>query len=98
LNPDPLVRYATMLNGEYWAGTALPQEVLDTYNQAILAPDAATKQKLTLQLSSLAVDKYCMEDFLFLTKNPIAKSKNVHNDLFGEVPFSYISPKAWLSK
>lgn len=96
--PDPLAKYAPMMRGEYWGGMYRPQEVIDTYNLAIAASDTATKQKLTAQLSSLFVDKYCMENYLFVIRAATAKSKNVHDDLYSVVPYSYLSPMTWLSK
>jgi hypothetical protein len=96
--PDPLVRVARVIAGQEFLGEALPEEVINAYNAAIIATDFTTKQKLTWHFLALTVDKYCMATYLYLLQNPIAKTKNVHDDLYGEVPYSYISPKAWLSK
>jgi len=76
----------------------LPQEFVDTYNQAIAAPDAKTKQQLTWQLMSLATDKYCMASYLYVQHYATAKAKTLHDDLYQELPYAYFSPKAWLSK
>jgi hypothetical protein len=43
-------------------------------------------------------DKYCLSSFIPIEPMPVAKSKRVHDDLYGVVPNRYISPKAWLSE
>ena len=44
------------------------------------------------------IDKYCLSSFIPIKPMPAAKSKRVHDDLYGVVPNRYISPKAWLSE
>jgi len=97
-SPDPLIKYAGTAAGAEFNGIALPQEFVDTYNQAIAAPDVKSKQQLTWQLMSLASDKYCMASYLYIQRIPTAKSKTLHDDLYQEYPYAYFSPKAWLSK
>ena len=97
-SPDPLIKYAGTAAGAEFNGVALPQEFIDTYNQAIAAPDAKSKQELTWKLMSLATDKYCIATYLYVQHYVTAKSTNLHDDLYQEVPYAYFSPKAWLSK
>jgi len=95
-SPDPLLKYAGVAAGQEFTGMLVPQEFKDVYAQAVAAPDAVSKQKLVWQLESLAVDKYCMQTFLYMQPSPIFKNKRLHDDLYGEMPFYYMSPKAWL--
>jgi peptide/nickel transport system substrate-binding protein len=95
---DPLVKYANVARGLEFKGMYLPQEFVDTYNQAIATPDFATKQKLTLQLMSLATDKYCMAAHLYVQGSPIIKQKRVMDDGFGVQPYRYLNPMTWLSQ
>jgi ABC-type transport system substrate-binding protein len=95
---DPLVKYANVAAGLEFAGMYLPQEFVDTYKQAIAAPDQATKQKLTLQLMALATDKYCMAAHLYVQGAPMIKQKRVMDDGFGVQPYRYLNPMTWLSQ
>jgi peptide/nickel transport system substrate-binding protein len=97
-SPDPLIKYAGVMAGQEFKGTFLPQELVDAYNQALIAPDLSTKQSLTKQFLALAVDKYCIATYLAVQASPIAKSTVLHDDLYGEDPFGYLSPMTWLSK
>ncbi len=97
-SPDPLIKYAGVMAGQEFKGTYLPQELVDTYNAALIAPDLATKVTLTKQFLAMAVDKYCIATYLAVQASPIAKSTVVHDDLYGEDPFAYISPSTWLSR
>lgn len=97
-SPDPLVQYSGVAGGTDYAGMYLPIEFTDLYNQAIAAPDFATKQKLTQQLMALTTDKFCMVNYLYVQTPPVFKAKTLHDDMYGTVPNGWISPKAWLSK
>ena len=97
-SPDPLIKYAGVMAGQEFKGTYLPQELVAAYNQALTAPDQASKISLTKQFLALAVDKYCIATYLCVQSTPIAKSTVVHDDLYGEDPFGYISPSIWLSR
>ena len=76
----------------------LPQEFVDTYNQAIATPDLATKQTLTLKLMSLATDKYCMAVPLYIQGAPILKQKRVMDDGYGVQPYRYLNPMTWINQ
>jgi len=95
-SPDPLFRYANVVAGQEFAGIYLPNEFKDLYAQATQAPNFAAKQKLVHQLMKMATDKYCMAAHLYLQPSPIFKSKKVHDDLYGIIPFRWLSPKTWL--
>jgi ABC-type transport system substrate-binding protein len=95
-SPDPLLKYAGVVAGQEFAGIYLPPEFTALYAQATSAPDFATKQKLVHQLMKLATDKYCMAAHLYLQPAPIFKSKKIHDDLYGVIPFRWLSPKTWL--
>jgi ABC-type transport system substrate-binding protein len=95
---DPLVKFANVARGLEFKGMYLPQEFVDTYNQAIATPDFATKQKLTQQLMYLATDKYCMAAHLYIQGSPVIKQKRVMDDGFGEQPYRYLNPFTWLSE
>ena len=95
-SPDPLVKYAGVAGGQEFAGVFLPTEFTALYTQATQAPNFATKQKLVHQLMKVATDKYCMAAHLYLQPSPIFKSKKVHDDLYGIIPFRWLSPKTWL--
>jgi hypothetical protein len=97
-NPDPLIKYAGVMAGQEFKGTLLPPEMLDVYNKALTTPDSATKQTLTRQFAVLAVDKYCIATYLCVQPSPCAKSTVVHDDLYQEVPFSYLAPMTWISR
>jgi peptide/nickel transport system substrate-binding protein len=97
-SPDPLIKFAGTAAGFEFNGVALPQEFIDTYNQAIAAPDTKTKQQLTWQLMSLSTDKYCMATYLYVQHYVTAKSKKLNDDLYQVVPYAYFSSKAWLSQ
>jgi peptide/nickel transport system substrate-binding protein len=97
-NPDPLIKYAGVMAGQEFKGTYLTQELNDAYNKALTAPDQAAKIALTKQFLALAVDKYCIATYLCVQSSPIAKSTVVRDDLYGEDPFGYLSPKTWLSR
>ena len=97
-SPDPLIKFAGTVGSLEFAGCYLSPEFKDIYNQATAAPDFTTKQKLVWQLMSTASDKDCIATYLYVQGTPIAKSKNLHDDLYGVVSFYYIGTKAWLSK
>jgi len=96
VSPDPLLKYAGVAAGQEFAGVYLPPEFTALYAQATSAPDFATKQKLVHQLMKLATDKYCIAAHLYLQPAPIFKSKKIHDDLYGVIPFRWLSPKTWL--
>jgi len=97
-SPDPLIKYAGVMAGQEFKGTYLTQELVDAYNAALAAPDLATKTTLTKKFLSLAVDKYCIATYLAVQASPIGKSTIIHDDLYGEDPFGYLSPMTWLSR
>jgi peptide/nickel transport system substrate-binding protein len=97
-SPDPLIKYAGVMAGQEFKGTYLAPELVAAYNQALTAPDQASKISLTKQFLALAVDKYCIATYLCVQSSPIAKSTVVRDDLYGEDPFGYISPSIWLSR
>jgi len=94
---DPLVKYANVARGLEFKGVYLPQEFVDTYYQAIAAPDFATKEKLTQQLMYLAIDKYCMMSPLYIQGSPMIKQKRVMDDGFGIFPYRYLNPFTWIN-
>jgi peptide/nickel transport system substrate-binding protein len=94
---DPLVKYANVAAGLEFKGMYLPTEFTDLYKQAASTPDQATKQKLTLQLMSLAVDKYCMSAPLYIQGSPIIKQKRVMDDGFGVQPYRFLNPMTWVT-
>jgi len=94
---DPLVKYANLARGLEFKGTYLPQEFVDTYFKAIATPNQATKQQLTQQLMSLAIDKYCMQTPLYIQGSPIVKQKRVMDDGFGVQPYHYLNPMTWVT-
>jgi peptide/nickel transport system substrate-binding protein len=96
-SPDPLLKYAGFAAGQEFAGAYLPQEFKDVYAKAVAAPDFATKQKLVHQLMKLATDKYCIAAHLYVQGQVIVKSKRVNDDLYGNLPYRYLSPKTWVS-
>jgi peptide/nickel transport system substrate-binding protein len=95
--PDWLAYLAQIAGGTEYSEIDRPQEFVDSYAKATSAPDFATKKKFAQELMTLAADKYCLVTYLFLQPTPFAKSKKVHDDLYGVLPNRYISPKAWLS-
>jgi ABC-type transport system substrate-binding protein len=94
---DPLVKYANVAAGLEFKGMYLPTEFTDLYKQAVSTPDQATKQKLTLQLMSLAVDKYCMSAPLYIQGSPMIKQKRVMDDGFGVQPYRFLNPMTWVT-
>jgi ABC-type transport system substrate-binding protein len=94
---DPLVKYANVARGLEFKGMYLPQEFVDTYWKGIAATDQATKQKLTQEMLSLAVDKYCLAAHLYIQGSPIVKQKRVMDDGFGTQPYRYINPMTWVT-
>ena len=98
--PDPLDETAgnASRKGTEFSEVMRPPDLLDLYERATEAPDFATKKKLTQDLMVMWTDKYCLSTFLPFEPMPIAKSKKLHDDLYGVVPNRYISPKAWLSE
>jgi ABC-type transport system substrate-binding protein len=97
-HPDPLVKYAGVMAGQEFKGTILPPELVDTYQKALTATDQANKIALTKQFLAMAVDKYCIASYMCIQPSPCAKSVVIHDDVYGEEPFSYINPFAWLSR
>jgi peptide/nickel transport system substrate-binding protein len=97
-SPDPLIKYANYVAGAEFKGAYLPQEVIDTYNQALAATDLTNKKTLTDKFLSLVVDKYCVATYLCMQATPQAKSIVVQDDGYIEQPFAYLSPKTWLNR
>jgi peptide/nickel transport system substrate-binding protein len=98
--PDPLIFLINIggREGIEFSEVARPPEFLDLYEKAVMAPDFATKQKYTQEMMKVAADDYCMVTYLYAKGSPLAKSQRLHDDLYGEVPYRYLSPKAWLSE
>ena len=94
--PDPLVTWAAIIAGNSFNGILIPQELKDVYAQAIQTTDQETKQQLVWELNKLASDEYCVMTFLFNQQVIVFKSKTLHDDGYGEYPYYYLSPKAWL--
>lgn len=94
---DPLVKYAGVASGNEFAGVHLPRGFRELYEKATMAADFKTKKKLTHQLMKLSVDE-CIAAHLYVKMSPIFKTKKLHDDLFGEVAYGYLSPKAWLER
>ena len=97
-NPDPLIKYAGVAAGQEFKGVLLPPGFTELYNQAKAAPDFETKKKLVHRLMKMATDEYCIAAHLYVKMSPIFKSKKLHDDRFGPVPFGYLSHKAWLEE
>ncbi|MBN1848779.1 MAG: ABC transporter substrate-binding protein [Deltaproteobacteria bacterium] len=96
-SPDPLVKYAGIAGRQEFVGIYLSSEFVSLFNRATMAPDFETKQRLVHQLMKQSVDD-CMAAHLYVKMAPIIKTKKLHDDLFGEVLYSYLSPKAWLEE
>jgi peptide/nickel transport system substrate-binding protein len=94
---DPIVKYFNATLGTEFKGMYLPQEFVDTYKQAMAAPDPAKKQKLTQQLMYLAIDKYCMHSPCYIQGSPIVKQKRVMDDGFGTQPYRFLNPMTWVT-
>jgi ABC-type transport system substrate-binding protein len=97
-SPDPLIKYAGVAAGQEFAGVYLPPEFTALYNKAAAAPDFETKKRLVHQLMKMATDEYCIATHLYVQTSPFFKSKKVHDDLYGDVPFRYLSPMTWLER
>lgn len=96
-SPDPLVKYAGIAGHQEFVGVYVSPEFTDLYNKATMASDFKTKQKLVHQVMKQSVDD-CIAAHLYVKMAPIVKTKKLHDDLFGEVLYSYLSPKAWLEE
>lgn len=96
--PDTLTQVVGWMAGNEFSEVARIPEITELYTRASMAPDFATKKKLTQQLMALWTDKYCLSTILPIQLLPIGKSKKLHDDLYGVVPNRYLSPKAWLSE
>jgi ABC-type transport system substrate-binding protein len=96
-SPDPLVKYAGIAGRQEFLGIYLSDQFIDLYNKATMAADFATKQKLVHQVMKQSVDD-CMATHLYVKMAPVFKTKKLHDDMYGEVLYEYISPKAWLEK
>ena len=97
-SPDPLVTFANIAAGQEFAGVYLPDEFKSVFAQGIAADTFEGKQKLVHQLMSLTSDKYAMATFLYIQPSVFAKSKRIHDDMYGVLPYRYISPKTWISE
>ena len=94
---DPLVKYAGVVTGQEFAGVYLPPGFKELWDKATMAPDFESKKKLTHEFLKMSVDG-CIATHLYVKMSPIFKTKKLHDDLFGEVAYSYLSPKAWLEE
>jgi peptide/nickel transport system substrate-binding protein len=97
-NPDPLIKYAGVMAGQEFKGTFLAPDLVEAYQKALTATDQDTKISLTKQFLAMAVDKYCISSYLCVNTTPSSKSTVVHDDLYAEDPFSFLSPFTWLSR
>jgi hypothetical protein len=97
-SPDPLIKYAGVASGREFTGVYLPKEFTNSYNRALAAPNFKIKKRLVQQLMKLSTDKYCMAAHLYLKGQLIFKSKRVHDDHNGEIPYRYLNPKTWVDE
>ena len=92
------IEYAGVAAGQEFAGAYLPPEFTALYNKATAAPDFETKKRLVHELMKMATDEYCIATHLYVQTSPFFKSRKLHDDLFGDVPFRYLSPMTWLER
>ena len=85
--------------GIFCKSIARPQEYADLLTKAVAAPEFENVKKLVYEMQKLDVDKYAMNNWLFLVKYLAAKTKNVHDDGFFQASnLNWYPHKAWLSK
>jgi peptide/nickel transport system substrate-binding protein len=94
---DPLVKYANYAAGKEFAGGYIPPGFKELWDRATRAPDFETKKRLTHELMKMSVDG-CIATHLYVKMSPIFKTKKLHDDLYGEVAYAYLSPKAWMEE
>ena len=93
---DPLQKYAQVRAGNEFKGMVVSDKFKQIYDQAVQAPDQDSKQKLVRDLMKVAIDEDCMQAPLGINTVIIFKTKTLHDDSYGEIPYYYLSPKAWL--
>jgi peptide/nickel transport system substrate-binding protein len=93
---DPLQKFAQVRAGNEFAGMVVSDKFKQIYDQAVQAPDQETKQKLVWDLMKESIDGSCMHTPISLNTIIIFKVKTLHDDGYGEIPYYYLSPKAWL--
>jgi peptide/nickel transport system substrate-binding protein len=98
--PDVLAQVSGWMSqgGTEFSEVIRPPELLELYDRATQAVDSSSKKKLTQDLMMMWTDKYCLATFFPMQTLTMVKSKKLHDDLFGVVPYQYHSPKAWLSE
>jgi peptide/nickel transport system substrate-binding protein len=94
---DPIFKYYNATLGTEFHGMYMPQEFLDTFKQADQTADQATKQKLTQQLMSIAIDKYCMHTPIYIQGVATVKQKRVMDDGYAIQPYRWVSPFTWVT-
>jgi ABC-type transport system substrate-binding protein len=98
VSPDPLIKYANYIASAEFKGSFINQEIIDAYNQALSATDNTAKKTLTDKFLSIVVDKYCVATYLCMQATPMSKLAVVQSDWYGEQPFSYLNPMAWVNR
>jgi peptide/nickel transport system substrate-binding protein len=93
---DPLQKFAQVRAGNEFKGIEVSDKFKQIYDQAVQAPDQASKQKLVWDLMKESIDGSCMHAPISLNTIIIFKVKTLHDDEYGEIPYYYLSPKAWL--
>jgi ABC-type transport system substrate-binding protein len=93
---DPIQKYTQIRAGNEFKGMTVSDKFKQVYDQALRAPTQDAKQKLVWDLMKVAIDEDCMQSPLSLNTIIIFKTKALHDDGYGEVPYYYLSPKAWL--
>lgn len=94
---DPVVTYARIARGVEFNGMLKPQEFLDTYREAMQAPDQETKKDLVWKMHYLANDKYAMAAHLWVTSGYVAIAKNLKG-VSVNAEGALVLDKAWFDK
>ena len=96
--PDLVQRMVSIISGNRYPTMARPPGYNDLFAKALQATDEKTKNSLAQQMNKMATDDFCMCTFLWQQQGLQAKQSYVRDDMWGEVPNAYLSPKTWLSK
>lgn len=86
--------------GQYFKDMLLPDDYVKAIQDAIPAPDFATKQKLMQEVMKLMVDKYCLMIMINVPVEFIAIAPYVHNSGLLGVPYTplWTPEDTWLDK
>jgi peptide/nickel transport system substrate-binding protein len=87
----------TMLNFRY-ISLARPPGLQDLYNQALLTPDQKAKWDIIKKIQKLMVDDFCMATWLDVEGDIACKNKYVHDDMWFDAAYGYLSGGAWMDK